>query len=75
MEKLENHLYDNRNYYGDIIQMTEGAIANNPTVIFSQSKDQAYQGKIQRLNTVQGVFNTSQINQLQNVNSSLSLGA
>jgi uncharacterized coiled-coil protein SlyX len=27
VDKLENHLYDNRNYYGDIVLMTEN---NNP---------------------------------------------
>lgn len=24
VDKLENHLYDNRNYYGDIVLQTEG---------------------------------------------------
>ena len=27
VDKLENHLFDNRNYYGDIVLLTEG---NNP---------------------------------------------
>ena len=39
VDKLENHLYDNRNYYGDIIQLTEGANNNNPTVVLSCTKD------------------------------------
>ena len=29
IDKLENHLYDNRNQYGDLVLLTDGM--NNPT--------------------------------------------
>lgn len=39
VDKLENHLYDNRNYYGDIVLMTEGAQNEKDIKIYQSNKE------------------------------------
>ena len=63
VDKLENHLYDNRNYYGDIVLLTEG---NNvqPQSFIGTKGENPLNKDIQRFNSLK---DKTDLNQNQSI--------